>query len=281
MTATCRSLWIALLALGFPGWSPSAAAQLGPPSIPPHAPRPRPTAESLAEGKSLFDGACAGCHGIDGSGANGPNIRNMAKELGPEGVYAVIYSGGALGSGMPSFASLGEQKIWLLVNYVTTFSEVGGGAPTGDPARGKQIYDANGCSNCHMISGQGADSGPDLTKIGAARSTGFLHDVLVDPGTGLPQSDAALQERVSYPAYTMYRVVMKDGKVIEGTRVDEDSFSLQLRDDKGQIRSIDKLKTEKIEILPGKSFMPSYKDKLTEAELNDLVSYLSSLGAAQ
>jgi cytochrome c oxidase cbb3-type subunit III len=280
MTAHPRSLWTALLALGFLFWAPAIAAQ-GPPAAPPHSPHPLPTPQSLAEGKMLFEGTCAGCHGIDGSGANGPNIRNVGKQLGPEGIYTMIATGGAIGSGMPNFSSLGDQKIWLLVNYVSTFDETGGGAVTGDPGKGKEVYEANGCSNCHMIDGQGGDSGPDLSQIGGVRSAGFLHDALIDPGANLPQSDAALQERANYPSYTMYRVVMKDGKVIEGTRVDEDSFTLQLRDDKGQIRSIEKQQAEKIEVLPNKSFMPSYKDKLTETQLNDLVAYLAGLGAAR
>jgi len=281
MTARHRFLWIALFALVFLAWTPAASAQIGPAGPPPHSPHPKPTAESLAEGKTLFEGTCAGCHGLDGSGANGPNIRQMGKILGPEGVYTVIYTGGAMGSGMPAFSSLGEKNIWLLVNYVSSFSETGGGAVNGDPVKGKEVYESNGCSSCHMIDGRGSDSGPDLSKIGSVRSAGFLHDALIDPGANLPQSDASLQERANYPSYTMYRVTMKDGKVIEGTRVDEDSFSLQLRDAKGQIHSVEKLQAEKIEVVPGKSFMPSYKDKLSETQLNDLVSYLASLGAAQ
>jgi cytochrome c oxidase cbb3-type subunit III len=279
MTAHHR-LCTALLALGFLSCAPVIVAQ-GPPVAPPHSPHPNPTPESLAEGKTLFEGTCAGCHGIDGSGANGPNIRNVGKQLGPEGIYTMIATGGAIGSGMPNFSSLGDQKIWLLVNYVSSFGEVGGGAVTGDPAKGKELYEANGCSNCHMIDGQGGDSGPDLSHIGGVRSAGFLHDALLDPGANLPQSDASLQERANYPSYTMYRVVMKDGKVIEGTRVDEDSFTLQLRDEKGQLRSIEKQQAEKIEVRPDKSFMPSYKDKLTDAQLNDLVAYLAGLGAAR
>ncbi|MGC2330685.1 MAG: c-type cytochrome [Candidatus Acidiferrales bacterium] len=281
MTAHRRFLWTALFVFAFLGWTPPISAQLGPGAPPPHSPHPTPTPQSLAEGKALFEGTCAGCHGIDGSGANGPNIRNAGKQLGPEGIYTVIYNGGALGSGMPNFSSLGEHTIWLLVNYVSSFSEAGGGAVTGDPAKGKEVYEVNGCSNCHMIDGRGGDSGPDLSQVGGVRSAGFLHDVLLDPGASLPQSDASLQERANYPAYTMYRAVMKDGKVIEGMRVDEDSFSIQLRDAKGQIHSIEKQEAEKIEVLPDESFMPSYKDKLTETQLNDLVAYLAGLGAAR
>jgi cytochrome c oxidase cbb3-type subunit III len=280
MTAHHRFQWTSLFALGLLGWAPSIAAQ-GPPVAPPHSPHPTPTPQSLAEGKTLFEGTCAGCHGIDGSGANGHDIRQVGKLLGPEGIYTMIATGGAIGSGMPNFSSLGDQKIWLLVNYVSTFDETGGGAVTGDPAKGKQVYDGNGCSSCHMIDGKGGDSGPDLSQIGGSRSAGSLHDALLDPGANLPQSDASLQERSPYPSYTMYRVVMKDGKVIEGMRVDEDSFTLQLRDAKGQIRSVEKLNAAKIEVEPGKSFMPSYKDKLTDAQLNDLVAYLASLGGAR
>ena len=280
MTAHPRFLWIAPFALACLAWTPSILAQ-GPPAAPPHSPHPAPTVQSLAEGKTLFEGTCAGCHGIDGSGANGPNIRNVGKQLGPEGIYTIIATGGAIGSGMPNFSSLGDQKIWLLVNYVTSFSETGGGVVTGDPGKGKEVYEASGCSGCHMVDGHGGDSGPDLSSVGGVRSAGFLHDLLLDPGTNLPQTDANLQERANYPSYTMYRVAMKDGKVIEGTRVDEDSFTLQLRDAKGQIRSIEKMNAAKIEALPGKSFMPSYKDKLTEAQLNDLVAYLAGLGAVQ
>ncbi|HEX4002989.1 MAG TPA: c-type cytochrome [Candidatus Acidoferrales bacterium] len=280
MATTYRLLWIGLLAVALLGWVPSIAAQ-GPPVAPPHSPHPTPTPQSLAEGKTLFEGTCAGCHGIDGSGANGPDIRHVGKQIGPEGIYTMISTGGAMGSGMPNFSSLGDQKIWLLVNYVSTFDETGGGAVTGDPAKGKEVYEANGCSNCHMIDGKGGDSGPDLSQIGGVRSGGALHDTLIDPGANLPQSDASLQERSPYPSYTMYRVVMKDGKVIEGMRVDEDSFTLQLRDAKGQIRSVNKLDASKIEVVPDKSFMPSYKDKLSDAQLNDLVAYLASLGAAR
>jgi cytochrome c oxidase cbb3-type subunit III len=278
MTAHHRFLWTALFALAI--WAPAVAAQ-GPPVAPPHSPHPQPTPQGLAEGKTLFEGTCAGCHGIDGSGANGPNIRNVGKLLGPEGIYTMVATGGAIGSGMPNFSSLGDQKIWQIVNYVSTFDETGGGAVTGDPAKGKEVYEANGCSNCHMIGSEGGDSGPDLSQIGGVRSVGFLHDALLDPGANLPQSDAALQERANYPSYTMYRVVMKDGKVVEGMRLDEDSFTLQLRDAKGQLHSINKLETSKIEVLPDKSFMPSYKDKLTDTQLNDLVAYLAGLGAAR
>jgi len=38
---------------------------------------------------------------------------------------------------------------------------------------------------------------------------------------------------------------------------------------------------KEIERVPDKSFMPSYKGKLTDEQLNDLVAYLASLGGAK
>ena len=162
---------------------------------------------------------------------------------------------------MPSFASLGEEKLWQLVDYVSSFGRAPGEAASGDPQKGKAIYDANGCSNCHMIDGQGGRSGPDLSKVGTVRSAALLRNILLDPGANIP-TGSDLQERAQYPAYEMYRVVMKNGKELLGTRVDDDSFTMQLRDEHGNIHSIQKFDVKEVERVPDKSFMPSYKGSL-------------------
>ncbi|HXW61030.1 MAG TPA: c-type cytochrome [Candidatus Acidoferrales bacterium] len=277
-----RLLWAVALGLVsfLVGAPPGVMAQLGPPVAPPHKPHPPTTPESVAKGKDLFQGTCANCHGIDGSGANGPNIQNAAQTMGPERLYTTI-AAGVIGSGMPSFASLGEDTLWEIVDYVSSLGHHGEGMVVGDPQRGKQTYAANGCAKCHTISGVGGDSGPDLTTIGAQRAASVLRDEVLDPGANLPLDTAGLSERAAYHAYEMYRVTLKDGKQVEGMRVDEDSFSIQLRDQKGEIHSIEKLSAEKVEELPGKSFMPSFQGKLSDAELNDLVAYLASLGGGQ
>jgi len=274
----CRFAFV--LALGIFCMTPSVRAQFGPPPPPPHAPHPTPTPDTIAQGKTLFEGTCSVCHGIDGSGANGPNIREAAANLGPEGLYSTVYSG-VPASGMPSFSTLGEQKIWLLVNYVSSLGHEATGVVTGNPTNGKQVYESSGCSKCHIINGEGGDLGPDLTRITSLRTSALLHEIIFDPGAHLPPTDPSLQERSAYPAYVVYKAVMKDGKAIEGMRIDEDSFSIQLRTADGSIRSVSKMALQKLEAESGKSFMPSYKGKLTDSQLDDLVAYLSSLGGAQ
>ncbi|HTA52371.1 MAG TPA: c-type cytochrome [Candidatus Acidoferrum sp.] len=249
------------------------------PAAPPHSPHPKATPESVASGKEIFAGTCAGCHGIDGSGSNGPNIRGVGAQMGPEGVYARI-RGGAIGSGMPAFTALDDATVWKIVDYVMTLGHEDAGVATGDPQKGQAIYESSKCATCHAIGAEGGDLGPDLTHIGVQRSIVSLADTLNDPGHNLPL-DTGLQERSAYTGYVVYRAVMKDGKAMEGMRVNEDSFTIQLRDAEGRLHSIQKLDVEKVEPEPGKSFMPSYKDKLTPAQINDLVAYLSSLGEAQ
>jgi cytochrome c oxidase cbb3-type subunit 3 len=236
-------------------------------------------APSSNEGKTLFEGNCAGCHGIDGSGAMGPNIRHAAATLGPDGIESLVKVG-FIGSGMPTFGQLGDEKISRIVDYVVSFDQEGSGATPGDPQKGKAVYSSKNCSQCHIVNGRGGNLGPDLTRIGAVRSPGSLRIAIVSPGSQLPL-DAQLAERAPFRAYVMLRAVTKDGREITGMRVNDDTFSIQLRDANGQIHSLRKLDLQTLEELPGHSLMPHYQDALSETEVGDLVGYLASLKGAQ
>jgi hypothetical protein len=104
-----------------------------------------------------------------------------------------------------------------------------------------------------------------------------MRDEILDPGANNPTGGPGLPSRAAYDAYRMYRVTLANGKTVTGTRVNESSFSMQLRDAQGNIISVDKLTAKNIEELPGKSFMPSFKGKLSDAQVNDLVAYLATL----
>jgi mono/diheme cytochrome c family protein len=58
-------------------------------------------------------------------------------------------------------------------------------------ARGKQLFESSGCRGCHKLEGIGGNLGPELDKVGARRSPGwlkehFLTPAAVTPGSGMP-----------------------------------------------------------------------------------------------
>jgi putative heme-binding domain-containing protein len=181
---------------------------------------------------------------------------------------------------MPTYGQLGDTKLSLIADYVGSLGQEGAGVVAGKAAKGRGVYAANGCSKCHIIGGEGGTLGPDLSRIGAQRGLAALHDAVVKPGVNLPL-DVALAERAPYTAHLMYRAVTKEGQEVTGMRVNEDSFSIQLRDANGRLHSLRKLELQKLEAMPGKSLMPSYKDTLSETQISDLLGYLASLRGAQ
>jgi hypothetical protein len=72
------------------------------------------------------------------------------------------------------------------------------------------------------------------------------------------------------------RLVTKDGRTINGRRLNEDTFTIQLITDQEQLLSVQKSDLREFRILTVAS-MPSYKDKLGAQQLSDVVAYLSSL----
>ena len=80
--------------------------------------------------------------------------------------------------------------------------------------------------------------------------------------------------------YRAVQVVTKSGQTIRGIRLNEDDISIQLRDQKDNLRSF--LKQNLQEIRHDKpSLMPPYGSSLSKKEIEDVVAYLSSLRGDQ
>jgi cytochrome c oxidase cbb3-type subunit III len=182
---------------------------------------------------------------------------------------------------MPGFSTLSDRQAANIAAYLATLSGTAtSGQVTGDPQRGEALYNSSGCSTCHMIDGQGGSIGPDLSRIGSMRGAAGLKERLQDPGANLPMVGAGPFGN-SWTQYLMFRAVEKDGRAVEGVRVGEDSFTIVLKDASGKFHGFRKPELRSLEKEPGKSFMPSFKDTLSDAQLDDLVTYLMSLKSAQ
>ncbi len=277
MTAT-RRLCLAALIVALGGFARNAAAQFPPP--PKESPIPKQTPADLEHGKKLFEAQCSKCHGLDGSGGDGPSLRRALRRGGDDIALFMIIRGGIPGTGMPFFWQLTDDDVWLVAGYVRSLGRAAQETVGGNPEKGKAVYAANICSTCHIINGQGGNLGPELSDIGGTRGASYLRDAVSNPGAHLPEQ-LGVMERGRFKEYLIVHVVTKDGGEVSGMRITEDSFSIQLKDATGRLHSFRKLDLQKLEKQPGKSFMPSYKDSLSAGELADLVAYLASLKGAQ
>lgn len=230
----------------------------------------------LAAGKIVFEGHCATCHGLDGSGGDGPDLRGIIPVLGAENAENIVRRG-IPGTEMPSFAGAAGNEVADVLAYVATLGAISAEAIKGDPQHGQALYAQEGCASCHIISGQGGVIGPELTRVGATRGPSFLRKQLLTPGAELPHQGVVGGDRGRFTIGLMFKAVTKDGQTIEGIRMSEDTFGIVLKDVNGRFHEFATADLVSLEKEPGKSFMPSYKDALSSAELEDLVAYLAGL----
>jgi len=236
----------------------TAYAQTQPPRLAP------PT--DVTAGRQVFDSQCAWCHGTDGEGGTGPNLRGKLRHATDEKSIVDIVMNGIPGTEMPSFRSpLTERSIRQTAAYVLTLSRGAGRPGGGNAQRGAALYQSTGCASCHIVNGQGGVLGPELTAIGSRRGGPYLREALVNPGATHPAG------------YVVVRAVQANGPEVRGIRVNEDVFWIQIRDASGTVHSLEKEALTKLERQLDATLMPSYATRLSATELDDLVAYLGTL----
>jgi putative heme-binding domain-containing protein len=222
------------------------------------------TAADLLDGERAFKASCANCHGPDGDQIQGIDLGRgrFRRPMSDADLIRTIRTG-IPNTPMPATQMTEEQAGKIVAYLRSRAANVSANAIVGDPARGKALFDSKGaCASCHRVNGIGSRVGPDLTAIGATRSSVELQRALVEPNADVQ------------PNNRFYRVTLKDGTRIEGRLLGHDTFTVQLLDTKEQLRSLSKADLRDAAFID--SPMPSYKT-LTPQELFDVVSYLSSL----
>jgi putative heme-binding domain-containing protein len=224
------------------------------------------SADDLSQGKRLYVGHCAPCHGIEGTGGRGPHLNQpkLRRVNNDVSLFNVIKNG-VQNTEMPGAWQMTDREIWRVAGYLRSLGRTAVVNLPGDPEKGKTIYHSQGCATCHIVRGDGGNLGPELTEIGARRSPAYLREALIDPGASAPDG------------FLVVSVTMLDGRTARGARINEDSFTIQLRDLNNQFRSFRKSDLKALKKEFGVSTMPSYKNGLTLSELDDLVAYLAGL----
>ncbi len=142
---------------------------------------------------------------------------------------------------------LGTNEVKAVAKYVRSLGRAEEEPLPGDSENGRRLYEGKGgCNVCRIIAGEGGVIGPDLSNIGVVRGPAHLREALVAPG-----ENVALN-------YVVVNARTKDGEELTGLRVNEDSFTVQLRDESGRYHSLNKLELAFFEKKIGESLMPSY-----------------------
>ncbi len=127
---------------------------------------------------------------------------------------------------------------------------------------GRRVFhsEAAGCFKCHATGGVGAKIGPDLTNLVHRDYASVMRDI-VNPSFAIN------------PDYLGHIIALGDGRVLTGVLRDEDG-QLILGDDKGNSIKIVRSEIEQMKSAPVSVMPPGLHEKLTQAQLRDLMTYL-------
>jgi putative heme-binding domain-containing protein len=219
----------------------------------------------IENGARLYTAQCVTCHGATGDGVGGVDLRRgtFRRAASDEDIKRVVATG--IEGTMPKFDFSAAEQNGLVAYIRSGFSVKGRAVKIGDAARGKTVYETKGaCATCHRVSGTGTRKGPDLTDIGSLRTPSMLQQTLNDPSEYL------------LPINRPVRATTRDGKVVAGRRLNEDTYSVQILDESGRLVTLLKADLKELQVMTT-SQMPSVRGKLTSDEVSDLIAYLISL----
>ncbi len=135
------------------------------------------------------------------------------------------------------------------------------GKTPGDAHAGRSVF-AKLCAQCHKIYGEGQDVGPDVTTNGRSSLDQLLSNIF----------DPNLIIGTSYQATT---VATRDGRVLNGLKVEDDARRIVLKTQGGKLETIARGDVEEVKA-GSTSLMPEAIEKqLSSQEIADLIAFLS------
>ena len=223
------------------------------------------TAFDVQDGRRVYEGLCAACHGPDGNLIAGIDFsRGVYRRAFSDDELAATIMAGIPNTPMPPSPTMRRDEALRVVEYLRSMGQGRETTTDGDARRGRALFEGKGeCSDCHAVRGEGSRVGPDLTRIGLVRRTGEIERSLLEP-------EAEVQ-----PENRFYKVSPKSGAPVVGRLLNRDTYTVQLIDLDERLRSfqIADLREHGFDDTP----MPPARDKLSTQEIADVVSYLSSL----
>ena len=242
--------------------------------------------QAIAQGEQLYNQNCTSCHGPNGgAGEIGPEIIHnlsvpLRGELNDNQILNVIRKG-TPGTAMPAWqGKLADDEILKIGAFLDSLRGTAIDNPLpGNVAHGEEIFWGKGqCGSCHMLDGKGGLKGPDLTNIAAERKSNLIIDALTKPNHRV-YGDGGVHLRSLPPmdTYDAVHITLKNGSALDGELLNQDSYSLQLMGDDGQLHMLDRSQVKAVTVKP--ALMPTdYDKRLTKEEFDDLMAFLTRQG---
>jgi putative heme-binding domain-containing protein len=227
-------------------------------------------AQAIEVGAAIYRSRCSGCHGKDARGYLGPDLTGLWSAGRSDDSIVRIVRAGVPGTEMPPHdpQRLLDRELWSVLAYLRNL----GGAATsanvsGNAENGARLFRVN-CARCHLVKGQGGELGPDLSRIGSARSRSALAAKLRGTSDNIR------------PGFEPVTIVLRDGTRVHGVKKNEDEFSIQIVDTTERLQG--HLKAAVAQVIPeGRSLMPVFgPERLPDRDLDDLLRYLGTLRTA-
>jgi putative heme-binding domain-containing protein len=226
-------------------------------------------AKAVAAGEKSFQQLCTSCHGRSGEGGQGegkgPNLMNSWEvRRASDNQLASFIRNGIAGTAMPAFA-LPDETVRDLAAFVRSLNAPANRVPlAGDVKHGAELFSGKGgCNQCHMVRGHGGFLGPDLTEIGARRRMGELRTAVLKP------------ETLALEGFRAARLKLPNGRSLKAIIKQQSNWSMVVLDETGQLHLLHDKDMESV-IPQSKQWMPSaYGDRLSPAEIQDLLAFLS------
>jgi len=226
--------------------------------------------QSIRSGMALYRIRCADCHGLDARGYRGPDLTALlGGDVTDERLFQTIRKG-VPGTDMPATRELdtSDDDLLMMIAYLRKLGTVAAPeGPVGNVENGQRLF-ASQCASCHRVAGRGGRIGPDLTRIGIARSRSALVREIRTPSEWVT------------PAFETVTLVTSDGQRIRGVKKNEDVFSIQIMDLRERIQGFTKASLREV-VYEKDSLMPPFgPGRLNDSDLGDLVGYLGTLRGA-
>lgn len=218
----------------------------------------------IAYGSRIYTAQCSTCHGPAGDAIASVDLRaNRFKRVVSDTDLRNTVTAGVPGTAMPPF-KFNSSELAGIVAYIRTMRDFDSASvAVGDAGRGRAAFDSN-CTSCHRVNGKGARVASELSGIGAVRTAGALQRALLDPNGAMRLANRSV------------RAVTRDGKVITGRRLNEDTYTVLLIDAQEQLVSLTKADLREYAVIATSS-MPSYTETFSASQTADVVAYLLSL----